>query len=639
MSVNAVAREALLNIIGRGGNFGDDQIAECFAPQSGSGAPAVAARFLGDSYMDEDTTEYYRAIAYASADPADDWVKIIPDTEIDSRFSARPFGKIVAIGDSQFANAIGTASPDSTYFHQRGDINWFQCLTGQPLSHEAYYPGSLPPQGHNVGVGSQETKDMIARFKVDVLDKKPNIVFIRAGTNDITGSLAAGTIINNLRWMIRRSLSCGARVWISTIWPRNNSTGSDFSSAQETVRQTVNTAIRLFGLIPGVVVADDDAELADANGDMPTSASYDGVHVNSTGAYRLAKNVLLPLWQRASGVERVPSYKPEDYNATTVPYGNLLTNSAMTGTTGTISTGCSAKLVDGVGVGTLPTSWRCERSVGSTLTAYVSTVSEADWNGDTANFIQLDISSAGSGVDPETMRTRHSATSITANVAAGWYKAQCLVKIPAGGTAAFLRSAYLQAVDLEGTDSFFRCFSVAYTNSSVKDIWPSPEGGLVLLLETPKMLVDGTTGLTFYMLADCDATMAGSVTVKWGTPFLVPIPGSLFERDIALDQPGIPTEALTVAGALELGKTYHSVANAAGAPYAVTLAAPTASNRGQIKEIEMTVATSAVTLALTNVEGGSAATTATFDAIGEKLILIAGASKWCVLKEQGVTLS
>ena len=46
-----------------------------------------------------------------------------------------------------------------------------------------------------------------------------------------------------------------------------------------------------------------------------------------------------------------------------------------------------------------------------------------------------------------------------------------------------------------------------------------------------------------------------------------------------------------------------------------------------------------VTLALTNVVGGSAATTATFNAAGEILTLVSAGAKWIVLDELGVTLA
>lgn len=96
-------------------------------------------------------------------------------------------------------------------------------------------------------------------------------------------------------------------------------------------------------------------------------------------------------------------------------------------------------------------------------------------------------------------------------------------------------------------------------------------------------------------------------------------------------------QALTAAGAISIRTRYTSVSNSA-ASFAVTLAAPVAGTEGQLKEIEC-LNTGPVTLALTNVEGGSGATTATFDAVGEKLILLAGATKWSVIRELGVTLS
>lgn len=100
-------------------------------------------------------------------------------------------------------------------------------------------------------------------------------------------------------------------------------------------------------------------------------------------------------------------------------------------------------------------------------------------------------------------------------------------------------------------------------------------------------------------------------------------------------------QALTAAGAIDLAATYVSLTGPSSSTYAVTLAAPTADEYGQVKVIEMiaTTSTNAVTLALTNVVGGSAATTATFNAADETLVLVGTAAGWCVLKESGVTLA
>lgn len=101
--------------------------------------------------------------------------------------------------------------------------------------------------------------------------------------------------------------------------------------------------------------------------------------------------------------------------------------------------------------------------------------------------------------------------------------------------------------------------------------------------------------------------------------------------------------AITEAGAITLGKRLVNVAGGTG--YAITLAAPTATELGDILQISLiSIASGAVTLALTNVVGGTAASSASFDAAGETLILQAvmtapATYKWCVTKEHGVTLS
>jgi hypothetical protein len=97
------------------------------------------------------------------------------------------------------------------------------------------------------------------------------------------------------------------------------------------------------------------------------------------------------------------------------------------------------------------------------------------------------------------------------------------------------------------------------------------------------------------------------------------------------------TETIASAGAVSLTVAESRLAlSGAGA---VTLAAPT--KPGFVKVITMTADNGDVTLALTNVVGGTAATTCTFDDAGDALILVAdtGASKWIVLKEKGVTMS
>lgn len=98
-------------------------------------------------------------------------------------------------------------------------------------------------------------------------------------------------------------------------------------------------------------------------------------------------------------------------------------------------------------------------------------------------------------------------------------------------------------------------------------------------------------------------------------------------------------QEITETEAISLDANHVKITGPAESTYAVSLAAP--SRGGQVLVVEMagTTGTNAVTLALTNVVGGTAGSSASFNAAGETLILVSNSAKWVVLKEQGVTLT
>ena len=99
-------------------------------------------------------------------------------------------------------------------------------------------------------------------------------------------------------------------------------------------------------------------------------------------------------------------------------------------------------------------------------------------------------------------------------------------------------------------------------------------------------------------------------------------------------------QSITGAGAVTVDGTIGVASIDSGGAYAITLAAPSAAMRGRTLVIEYGQgATDAVTLALTNVQGGTGATSASFNADNETLVLVGGESKWNVVGEIGVTLS
>lgn len=118
----------------------------------------------------------------------------------------------------------------------------------------------------------------------------------------------------------------------------------------------------------------------------------------------------------------------------------------------------------------------------------------------------------------------------------------------------------------------------------------------------------------------------------------VDIDATALEINAAADD-SLNLETVTEAGAISVTKRNTNF-DSTGGTFAATLAACPATMIGKIKTIRMAVDNGDVTIALTNVQGGTAASTATFDAVGEELVLIGSAGgKWTVVKEFGVTLS
>ena len=97
------------------------------------------------------------------------------------------------------------------------------------------------------------------------------------------------------------------------------------------------------------------------------------------------------------------------------------------------------------------------------------------------------------------------------------------------------------------------------------------------------------------------------------------------------------TEAITT-GAISVTKRITVLDTTAGAVL-FTLAAPDATMYGQVKVISFGTDNGDATLTLTNVQGGSAATTCTWANVGEELVLVGGSTKWAVISEAGVVLS
>lgn len=158
------------------------------------------------------------------------------------------------------------------------------------------------------------------------------------------------------------------------------------------------------------------------------------------------------------------------------------------------------------------------------------------------------------------------------------------------------------------------------------------DGGDLTLTVTGGYNPAGDTTIVFGDAGD----MVLFMSVKTGTTF----------QWTAIAQVGtnlnsLTTQAITAAStAVIVDGTVNRVTLTNAVNGAFTLAAPSAAMKGKLLTIEYIGAgTNNATLSLTNVQGGSAATTATFNAANETLVLVGGELKWNVLKEVGVTLA
>src|SRR3954467_10398266 len=72
------------------------------------------------------------------------------------------------------------------------------------------------------GISGQTTMQMLVRFRQDVIDLRPKVVQIMAGTNDIAGNTGAASdadIENNIRSMTELAQAHGIRVILASIPP------------------------------------------------------------------------------------------------------------------------------------------------------------------------------------------------------------------------------------------------------------------------------------------------------------------------------------------------------------------------------------------------------------------------------------
>ncbi len=177
------------------------------------------------------------------------------------------------LGKYQAANAQVTAPVTVVFMGDSITQGWFDMVP-------TFFAGGR--QGR--GIGGQTTPQMLLRFRQDVIDLKPQVVQIMAGTNDIAGNTGPMTIDQtkaNLMSMAELARAHGIRVILASIPPAD---GFPWRPGLDTATPiaTLNAWIKDYAARSGATYADYWTALHDGKA-LRASLTYDGVHPNKAG--------------------------------------------------------------------------------------------------------------------------------------------------------------------------------------------------------------------------------------------------------------------------------------------------------------------------------------------------------------------
>ena len=149
------------------------------------------------------------------------------------------------------------------------------------------YPEYFTEKGYiNRGIGGQTTPQMLIRFKPDVVDLKPEIVVILAGTNDIAGNTGpsnAKMITDNIFSMAEIAKAYKMKVVLSSILPVYQYDWAREIKDPPSTIQAVNDALKQYASDHGLIYLDYFSSMVDERQGLNSDYTSDGVHPNESG--------------------------------------------------------------------------------------------------------------------------------------------------------------------------------------------------------------------------------------------------------------------------------------------------------------------------------------------------------------------
>ncbi len=142
----------------------------------------------------------------------------------------------------------------------------------------------------NRGISGQTTAQMLIRFRADVIDLKPKVVVILAGTNDIaenTGPTTLKLISGNIFSMAELAKTNGIKVILSSVIPAYDFPWRAGLNPSEKIIK-LNVLIKNYAVKNSIEYLDYFTPMVDKKNGLKDEYTYDGVHPNIKGYLLMA---------------------------------------------------------------------------------------------------------------------------------------------------------------------------------------------------------------------------------------------------------------------------------------------------------------------------------------------------------------
>jgi lysophospholipase L1-like esterase len=157
---------------------------------------------------------------------------------------------------------------------------------GDSITQGWYLDESFPGKPYiNRGISGQTSPQMVLRFRQDVIDLKPRVVVILAGTNDIaenTGPITLEESEGNMMTMAELATANHIRVVLCSVLPAFDFPWRPGLTPAPKI-DALNAWIKAYAAEKGYVYVDYHSAMKDERDGLPEKLSKDGVHPNAAG--------------------------------------------------------------------------------------------------------------------------------------------------------------------------------------------------------------------------------------------------------------------------------------------------------------------------------------------------------------------